>query len=30
MNVLSGDYSAHTVSFKQAQTTWTQTLWENR
>jgi prepilin-type N-terminal cleavage/methylation domain-containing protein len=30
MNTLCGDYSAHTVSFKQAQTTWTQTLWENR
>jgi prepilin-type N-terminal cleavage/methylation domain-containing protein len=30
MNVLSGDYSAHTITFKQAQATWTQRLWENR
>jgi prepilin-type N-terminal cleavage/methylation domain-containing protein len=30
MNELSGDYSAHSVNFRQAQTTWTQPLWENR
>jgi hypothetical protein len=30
MNVLGGDYSAHAVNFKQAQATWTQTLWDNQ
>ena len=30
MNVLNGDYSVNSPSFKQAQPAWTQKLWENR
>ncbi len=30
MNELRGDFSVNSTSFKQAQATWTQSLWENR
>lgn len=30
MNVLYGDYSVNSVKFNSAQSTWTQTLWDNR